>query len=270
MSTRLRTVAYFTALFCAIFTLPSISAAAGETAAGYYDGAAQRIDSATRQLTTDNFVDGTVRLRTRSIDSDYTMKTGWGAAFAVDLSSYGLRSSRYLLTAAHLVISRNHATPHGDLEIEVGNNQWALCKVVGLDRSRDLCLLESSVRLPVLSKLSNYDEIRSVGRVGENVVVVGCPRGVPPCVSRGTLTDRQPPVAGVRWQAAAAFNHGNSGGPVYDEASGKVIGVAVAGMSDGMGEMLPGIALFAPFTEVRSFLEITIATHTIVKGARKK
>ena len=230
---------------------------------------AARFPGATRALSTDSFVDGTVRLRTRTIDNFSMCKTGWGAAFSVDLSAYGLRGSRYLLTAAHLIdIYNGKIMPRGELEIEVGKNLWAPCKVIALDVHRDLCLLESSVRMPVMSKLCSVEDIRFVGEVGEGVVIVGCPKGVPPCISRGILTDKDPAVAGVRWQAAAQFNHGNSGGPVYDAKTGKVIGVAVAGISDGFGDMRPDTALFAPFTEVRSFLDVAIATHAI--GSHQK
>jgi len=247
-----------------LFCITAAAYGASQSGARFYDSGA-------RALTPDSLVDGTVRLRTRTIDYDYTVKTGWGAAFAVDLSSYGLRSSRYLLTAAHLIqIVNGQIMPRGDLDIEVGAGLWAPCKVVAIDHARDLCLLESSVRLPVLSKLSNWNDFQNVSQIGEGVVIVGCPRGVPPCVSRGVLTDKDPNVAGVRWQAAAQFNHGNSGGPVYDAGSGKVIGVAVAGLSDGMGDMRPDTALFAPFMEVRSFLDMVVATHPTLRVPQKR
>lgn len=222
----------------------------------------------TRTLTPANLLDGTVRLRTRTIERDYTVKTGWGAAFAVDLSKYGLVSSRYLLTAAHLInTSHGQIMPRGDLEIEVDTDTWAPCKVVAMDQVRDLCLIESSVRLPVVSKISTSDDTQ---HLGEKVVIVGCPRGVPPCVSRGTLTDFEPPVSGVRWQAAAQFNHGNSGGPVYNALTGSVIGVAVAGIADGFGEMRPDTALFAPYTEVCRFLDVAIATGALARPRSRR
>ena len=220
----------------------------------------------TRPLTPDNFLDGTVRLRLRTIENG-SVRTGWGAAFAVDLSRYGLVSSRYLLTAAHLINTENgQIMARGDLDVEVEHNTWATCKVVAMDKYRDLCLLECSVRLPVLSKLSTGGDVQTVG---DKVVVVGCPRGVPPCESRGMMTDFQPNVNGIRWQAAAQFNHGNSGGPVYSERTGAVIGVAVAGVSDGMGDMRPDIALFAPYTEIRNFLNLTMAARSVAQARRR-
>lgn len=222
----------------------------------------------TKPLTPENFLDGTVRLRLRTVDPDTrAVRTGWGAAFAVDLSRYGVVSSRYLLTAAHLINTENgQIMAHGDLDIEVDANTWAACKVVAMDKNRDLCLLESSVRLPVLSKLSTGGDVQTVG---DHVVIVGCPRGVPPCESRGTMTDFEPNVNGVRWQAQAQFNHGNSGGPVYSERTGAVIGVAVAGVSNGMGDMRPDIALFAPYTEVRNFLNLTMAARSVAQARRR-
>ena len=131
----------------------------------------------TRPLTPENFLDGTVRLRLRTTEGGF-VRTGWGAAFAVDLSRYGLMSSRYLLTAAHLINTENgQIMPRGDLDVEVDANTWAACKVVAMDKYRDLCLLECSVRMPVLSKLSTGGDVQTVG---DKIVVVGCPRGVPP------------------------------------------------------------------------------------------
>ncbi len=233
---------------------------------GTANGAELGTKLGTRPLTPENFLDGTVRLRLRTTDGGF-VRTGWGAAFAVDLSRYGLMSSRYLLTAAHLINTENgQIMPRGDLDVEVENNTWATCKVVAMDKNRDLCLLECSVRMPVLSKLSTGGDVKTVG---DKIVVVGCPRGVPPCESRGMMTDFQPNVNGVRWQAAAQFNHGNSGGPVYSERTGAVIGVAVAGVSDGMGDMRPDIALFAPYTEIRNFLNLTMAARSVAQARRR-
>jgi S1-C subfamily serine protease len=91
--------------------------------------------------------------------------------------------------------------------------------------------------------------------VDSAVIVVGCPSGVPPQASYGWLTDKDPHVKGVMWEAAANFYHGNSGGPVFDAVQGKVIGVAVAGIPDAKGEMNRKVALFSPYFEVKKFLD---------------
>lgn len=209
----------------------------------------------------ESWTNGTVRLRTRTLDTDATLVTGWGAAFGVDLGQYGLSGTSYLLTAAHLIhrISSPNVV-RSDLKVEVEPETWAQCKIIAQDDTCDLCLLECSVKLPVLARLAE----REYPDLGDTVVIVGCPKGVAPCVSVGTLTDKEPNVIGNRWQAAAKFNHGNSGGPVYNEKTKSVIGVAVAGLSDGMGDMRPDTALFSPVLEIRTFLDWAIERQKAV------
>jgi S1-C subfamily serine protease len=213
--------------------------------------AADDVVSSSKVGTHDSWTDGTLRLRTTRLEIDSTIVIGWGTAFGVDLGHYGLSGARYLLTAAHLIHAISPIVLQSELKVELEPETWVLCKVVAQDNKCDLCLLECSAKLPVLAKLAERDN----PSLGDKVVIVGCPRGVAPCVSVGTLTDKEPNVKGKRWQAAAKFNHGNSGGPVYNEKTKSVIGVAVAGVSDGMGDMRPDTALFTPMVEIRAFLD---------------
>ncbi|HYG76220.1 MAG TPA: serine protease [Planctomycetota bacterium] len=198
----------------------------------------------------------TFRLRLQTIDGEY-VNSGWGTAFGVDLSSYGISDAKYLLTAAHLVLKKSgKGLADGKLELELpsgGSKAWASCRVVAIDKKNDLCLLSCSSTLPSLAQLSKSES----QKVGEAVAIVGCPAGVPPKVSMGKLTDKNPKVEGRLWEAAAQFYHGNSGGPVFDPASDVVIGVAVAGVSNGRGDMARNVALFYPINEVKKFLEGT-------------
>jgi S1-C subfamily serine protease len=193
------------------------------------------------------------RLRLRTADGEY-MVTGFGTAFGIDLNSYGIGDSKYLLSAAHLVLAKTGSgLAKGDLEIELPNGAqkvWTRCEVVSADKKRDLCLLKCTSALPGLCKLQNKGI-----HVGEKVMIVGCPEGVQPRVSMGRLTDKTPNVGGELWEAAAKFYHGNSGGPVFDPKAGTVLGVAVAGVSNGHGDMDRNVALFSPYYEVGKFLD---------------
>jgi len=195
----------------------------------------------------------TVRLRLQRVERDEVV-TGWGSAVAIDLNDYGIYKKRYLLSAAHLVLNKNgKRLAPGQLAAEVeqqGRKAWINCKVVAVDDKADLCLLECSIDLPLLAKLGSGEE-----KVGEEVMIVGCPSGVVPQVSRGKLTSKTPNVEGQLWQAAAKFWHGNSGGPVFNPASKTICGIAVAGVKAEDGnDMDPNIALFAPIGPVRRFL----------------
>jgi len=218
----------------------------------FFAGTLNPIPAMTRS--THEIAKSTFRLRLQTIEGDY-VNSGWGTAFGVDLNSYGVSDSRYLLTAAHLVLSKTGiGLADGKLELELtsGNSKgWTACRVVAIDKLNDLCLLQCTKTLPCLAKLSKSES----QKVGESVMIVGCPSGVPPKVSLGKLTDKHPNVDGRLWEAAAQFYHGNSGGPVFDPRSRSVIGVAVAGVSDGLGDMSREVALFYPIGEVRRFIE---------------
>ena len=212
----------------------------------------------TKKSVPENIAQSTLRLKMETPDGEY-INTGWGAAFGIDLSAYGSNDSRYMLSAAHLVLSKTgHGLAKGDLKVEIpvnGKSTWTTCKVVAVDQKRDLCLLRAAMDVPVLSKLCGKQE----QQVGGTVMIVGCPSGVPPCVSIGKLTDKKPNVEGKMWEAAAKFYHGNSGGPVFDALNGQVMGVAVAGVSNGKGDMFRDKALFSPAAEIRAFIETMVA-----------
>jgi len=227
-------------------------------ALSFYVGTAFAADGQTGGYIPDKIAQSTVRLKLETPDGEY-MVTGWGAAFGVDLSAMGARDPRYLLSAAHLVLKKDgKGLATGELRVEVpvnGKKVWSTCKVVAVDKKNDICLLHTDVDVPVVSMIAK-DESQNVG---STVMIVGCPSGVSPCVSVGRIADKNPNVDGHLWEAAATFYHGNSGGPVFDAQRGTVIGVAVAGVSNGQGDMRRDKALFLPADEIKSFLEKTVA-----------
>ena len=236
------------ALVCAFFAVPY--------AAAYESRPASVLKS--------EIVQSTVRVKVET-DAGSTMIVGYGSAFGVDLSGYGVDKHRYLLSAAHLVLSDDGSRLlNGNVKVELprmNHKAWVHCRVLSVTRVYDLCLLECDEDVPVVSQLT-------VGKtlgVGAPIMVVGCPLGVQPQVSSGVLTDKDPLVSdrGHKvWEAAAAFNHGNSGGPVFCSDCGTVIGVAVAGVRAGGGgplDMDPRIALFTPYYCVKHFLDVSIA-----------
>jgi len=197
----------------------------------------------------DSVIQTTLRLRLRQTEADVIV-TGWGSAVAIDLSAYGLASRRYLLSARHLVIQKNgKGLAPGELALEV-NSAWTGVRVVAVDDKADLCLLECEKDLPALARLGKGDD-----DVGDQLWVIGCPRGVAPCVSYGRLTSKTPNVEGRLWEAAAKFWHGNSGGAVFNARTGTIAGVAVAGVKAHRGDDMDGkTALFAPVDTLNRFL----------------
>lgn len=175
--------------------------------------------------------------------------TGHGTAFGIDLSEFGLRGPRYLLTAAHTVWDQENRSANS-LWIEIRtakSTYWARCRIRAFHKSLDICLLESERDLPFRSELAKVDSTP-----GSAVVMAGSPRGIPPKLFRGVLAaDRRMPR--TRTLAHIAFDHGDSGGPLYDARSGKVVGMAVAGVPKG-DDMDHGVGLFVPLAEIKGFI----------------
>ena len=209
-------------------------------------------------------VDSTVRIKVET-ESGGSIICGYGSAFGVDLSAYGITRPRYLLSAAHLVLSedgRHLLQSPVKVELPHGSRKaWVRCRVLTVTRYYDLCLLECDEDIPVINKLAPTNPGL---HIGAPIAVVGCPLGVPPQVSNGFLSNKDPLVSdrGHRvWEASAAFNHGNSGGPVFGVDHRAVIGVAVAGVrvrGGGTQDMDPGVALFTPYYCVKHFLDVSM------------
>ena len=155
---------------------------------------------------TSQVVNSTVRVKVET-DAGNSLVVGYGSAFGVDLSAYGVDRHRYLLSAAHLVLSDDGSRLlNGKVKVELPHDNkkvWVRCRVLSVTRVYDLCLLECDEDVPVVSKLTPG---KSGLGVGSQIFVVGCPLGVQPQVSSGVLTDKDPMVSdrGHKvWEAAA-------------------------------------------------------------------
>jgi len=176
--------------------------------------------------------------------------TGHGTAFNVDLSAYGYTGNHHLLTAAHNVLD-DDGKVFDTLKIEIeepGRTVWSRCKVLAFDKDLDLCIVESNDSVPAQVELADSDL-----DVGAQLLLAGSPRGKDVQIFEGTLTKRFE-SGSIRSAARIPFDHGDSGGPFYCARSGKVIGVAVAGVPKD-GDMDYNIGLYVPIVGVKSFLE---------------
>jgi len=179
------------------------------------------------------------------------MVTGHGTAFGVDLSEYGYAESRYMLTAAHNVRDQKGSPYFTTLKIELREEtgeRWVKVKVVAIDENLDICLLETALDLPSLAQIADRDITP-----GAPLVLCGSPRGVPVDIYKGSLEHFFHDGSALSL-AQIKFDHGDSGGPVFCAKTGKVIGVAVAGVPKG-SDLDYNLGLFIPLSGVRGFLE---------------
>jgi hypothetical protein len=178
------------------------------------------------------------------------MVVGHGTAFGIDLGAYGKPGRRYLLSAAHNVLDKS-GNPYPTLKIEIprqnGQISTSRCKMISADTGLDVCLLECEEDLPVVVTLAESDE-----RIKAPVILAGSPRGIPVQLYDGMLVRRYYEGT-VHSLAELEFDHGCSGGPVFSTRTGKVIGIAVAGipLRDDMDHTK---GLFVPVSAIESFI----------------
>lgn len=137
-----------------------------------------------------------------------------------------LHKSGRIVSAAHVVAGR----PETDIVIVTPSQRIVAVKSFKVDDQLDLALITPSETIGGSAlPISQKDEIA----VGTPVVTWGFPagyNGITPLLTVGYLAgvDHLPIQNGVspaRWVINAAFNGGNSGGPVLSQEDGSVIGV---------------------------------------------
>ena len=159
----------------------------------------------------------------------------------------------------HHVIDR---MVNGTVKLVGENMEYPIRRVLGVDRARDLAVIEvSGLRAPVLP-FGDSDAVQ----VGQAVYAVGNPLGLEGTFSPGVISAIRPEgnrlVAGKVLQITAPISPGSSGGPVLD-SNAEVIGIAVGAYTQGQNlniaipvnylkELLKGIedgTVLPPITE---------------------
>jgi putative serine protease PepD len=166
----------------------------------------------------------------------------------------------HVLTAAHLVRAAT------SVEVDCGGRS-SEAKVLGLDPSTDLAVLEVSTQHLGLAPLSLGDS--DAVNVGDYVVALGREPGASPALAAGTIAARQrtlPAAGGGRLddvlQVDADLGPSDVGGPLLD-GSGQVIGVNTRmRTADGDG----AVDLAVPANTARRVLAQLVQTDQKVVG----
>lgn len=109
----------------------------------------------------------------------------------------------------------------------------------GVHNCVDLCLLYA----PNLHERAESFGDSSTVRNGQRVYLMGNSLGMGTCITEGIVSDKARAMPALKFpyiMTDVAANHGNSGGPLYNER-GEVIGVLVAGIdnAEGMNFAIP-------------------------------
>jgi putative serine protease PepD len=169
--------------------------------------------------------------------------------------------SGFALDDMQHVVTNDHILAHGSgptAMVETPGGRQMTAQIVGRDPSSDIAVL----RVPPSAGLAPLPLAKpGVTKVGEPVLAVGSPLGLPGTVTAGIVSalDRQVKLGNSRHSAVqtdASINPGNSGGPLVN-GRGEVIGVNTAiATIDGSGSI--GIGFAIPIEQVQQVADTII------------
>lgn len=190
-------------------------------------------------------LDATVLIRTQVNDNQYS-----GSGVAIGRNR--------ILTAAHLFSDNGENQPAEHLAISVevrkrvGKMQgriWTTAKLVRVDPELDAAIIE--IEDGSLDTVAPIDYAATTP-VGYPVFIVGAPVGISATTATlGYVADRgraEMLKDTHYWLASNGSYGGNSGGPVFDANTGKLIGILQAGVRG-----CPNVSLFLPVSVLRGW-----------------
>ena len=163
--------------------------------------------------------------------------------------------SGFVIDKAGHIITNDHVVEGArSVDVSFSNNESMRARIVGVDPSTDVAVLQVDAHSRALTPLPLGDS--DAVRVGDSVVAIGNPFGLERTVTTGIVSALQRVIQAPNSysidhviQTDAALNKGNSGGPLLD-AEGRVIGVNSQIQSGSGGNV--GIGFAVPIDTVRT------------------
>ena len=176
---------------------------------------------------------------------------------AASASGFFVSSTGFVITNAHAVLDGN-GDVFDEVYVKISGKYYeagvvALGRPInGKDDSLDIALLfVPQMKNITVADLGDSSKIRN----GQKVYLIGNSLGEGTCITSGIISDAKRAMPGLSYpyiMTDAAANHGNSGGPLLNEA-GEVIGVLVAGIDNAKG-----MNYAIPINMVKKFISYVI------------
>ena len=173
--------------------------------------------------------------------------------------------SGFVISPDGVIVTNEHVIAGGEaIEVTFADSTHALATVVGAVVAVDLAVLK--VLLPRKLPALTFGDSNKL-RIGDPVFTIGNALGLGISVSEGIVSaldrDIKTSPYDAYIQTDAALNHGNSGGPLVDEA-GKVVGVASALISPTTG--YAGLGFAIPSNEANFIVTRLLKFGTVRPG----
>ena len=179
----------------------------------------------------------------------------FGNPFGAAQTQRALGSGFVLDKAGHIVTNFHVVRGATAIQVSFSNNERFKAKLVGVDPSTDIAVLQVEVKARALKALplGNSDGVR----IGDQVIAIGNPFGLDRSVTAGIVSAVQRRIESPNRlsishviQTDAALNHGNSGGPLLN-AQGEVVGVNAQIETGGASQGNVGIGFAIPINTVK-------------------
>lgn len=130
--------------------------------------------------------------------------------------------SGFFINGRGAILTNFHVVD-GDVapSIRLRNGATLVGRVVATNEDLDLAVIETGLKKNAWLPLATADEIE----VGADVVAIGAPKGLDWSITKGIISATSRGDGGVYLQTDAAINVGNSGGPLVNTQTGKVLGI---------------------------------------------
>lgn len=142
----------------------------------------------------------------------------------------------FIFTWDGKILTNNHVIEGSEyIYINFYNGEYVLAEKLKQDANIDLALLKAKFPKDIKPLELGIDEDT---KIGNNIMVMGYPLGSKlgseMTLTKGIISSVRRNETGqlIWYQIDAAVNPGNSGGPLIDETSGKVIGVVTAKINE--------------------------------------
>ncbi|MBC7634719.1 MAG: trypsin-like peptidase domain-containing protein, partial [Acetobacteraceae bacterium] len=175
------------------------------------------------------------------------------------------RGSGFIVSADGIVVTNNHVVANAQsVTVTLDDGRELTAKVLGRDQRSDIALLKIDAKadLPYLMLAETVS-----ARPGEWVLALGNPFGLGGSVTAGIVSARGRNIGAGPYddfiQVDAPINHGNSGGPLFNQA-GQVIGVNTAILSPSGGSV--GIGFAIPSDMVKKVVAELQSTGHVTRG----
>ena len=157
----------------------------------------------------------------------------------------------WILTNAH-VASRSPAT----LTVSFKGEKYISARRIFVDRLLDVAVLEVEPTAMPSNALAAQLECEYLPKMGSAVAIFGHPGDFSYTATRGIISSISWIFPTEQIQSDAVINGGNSGGPLIDLSTGRIVGVAAASYRDTADEHSVSVSLSEPMPPICDILDL--------------